>query len=147
MHVFIALLVLLLACAVLFDVRRRRIPNWLTLGGLIVGIVLSLVLGDIKSSLLALAIATPIFWVFWDAKMIGGGDHKLIMAVSVFIGYPAVIPLLLATGIFGGVLSLVAVFIRAERPWRWKKIRLLFKTTSIPYSVAIALGAVTALLL
>lgn len=130
-----------LALAVFFDVRTRRIPNWLTLGGAATALLLGTVLGGVRgleSGFFGALIAGAVGLVFWLGRTIGGGDHKLLIGVGAFVGRELVVPSLLGIGLAGGILALFwLIFLRLR----------LVKTKRMPYSIAIAAGALGAPLL
>jgi prepilin peptidase CpaA len=139
--VSLSLLVILIIATVI-DVRRQSIPNWLTFGGMVLGVIAQTVVNGrlgLEQSVLGLFIATGIAGVVWIPRMIGGGDHKLLMAIGAFVGSSLIIPVLLYTAIVGGVQALVWVAIakyrHADQPWSG-----LFRATRMPYSIAIAMG-------
>ena len=76
------------ACALVasvFDVRSRKIPNFITFPAFAFGLVLHLVLGGWRQLLTALAagvICGVLFFLFYVAGGMGAGDVKLIMAVG-----------------------------------------------------------------
>jgi prepilin peptidase CpaA len=84
------LLVLLLAAAV-FDVLYRRIPNWLTVGGVALGIAMNTLIGSPEAglgfSLLGLAVAFGIYAAFFALHYMSGGDVKLMAAVGALVGW------------------------------------------------------------
>lgn len=161
----IALIVLSLIAA-WWDIRHRRIPNWLTLSGLAIGLALRTPAGlgsvtmGIIGAFLAFALALPLFAV----GGLGGGDVKLLAAVGAFLGPAQLALALVVMALAGGVMAAVAVI----RHRAYKKTLLNLKTIlssgfgagkrrqkgtlvvptvrspdalTIPYGVAIALGA------
>ena len=82
-----AFVAILVAAAVL-DLRTGRIPNKLTLGGLVAGLLLRAFGGieplahGVLGAGLALLIALPFFAV----RALGGGDAKLLIVVGAFMG-------------------------------------------------------------
>lgn len=71
----------LLFCAAVIDWWCLRIPNWLTIPGIITGLILQGVFG-LEGFLLALFLAGSITLLgLW-----GGGDAKLLMVVGAFLG-------------------------------------------------------------
>jgi len=80
------------ACAMagsVFDVKSRRIPNFITIPGFLFGLCLHLALGGWKQLLSALAagiICGFVFLVFYIAGGMGAGDVKLMMAVGSIAG-------------------------------------------------------------
>ena len=104
----VALSIAVAACA--FDLRTRRIPNWLTFGGAAAGFVFHLVTGGMSglegsAAGWALGIAlllTP----YWLGGM-GAGDVKLVGALGAWLGPVDTFWLGMYTGISGAVAALV----------------------------------------
>ncbi len=92
-----------------FDVRSRRVPNFLTLPGIVCGLMLHLAFGGwAQLGLAAVAglICGLIFLIFWLAGGMGAGDVKLITAVACLAGLSHAVPLLILTALAGGVMAL-----------------------------------------
>jgi prepilin peptidase CpaA len=103
------LLVLVLLVASWTDVRSRRIPNWLTIGGAIAGLAVRgwagpgpLVDGALGVGL-GLLLAAPFFAI----GALGGGDAKLLMAVGAFMGPADLARASLLIAVVGGLVALV----------------------------------------
>ncbi|MBP5787538.1 MAG: prepilin peptidase [Kiritimatiellae bacterium] len=148
----------LLAFACYGEIKSRRIPNWLTLGGIALGLGAAAIEGGwvgLKDSALGLAIAGGLFLPFCLLGVVGGGDMKLMAAVGAITGWPMVLRVLCNTCIAGG---LIAVAIMA-----WKGILLttmanvfrimvgmskrntgLRNPPMVPYALAITLGTLVA---
>lgn len=100
-------LALVLSLAVVFDLRERRIPDSLTVGGLIAALVLCLVtdpaLGTrgLVGAGMGMAVAIPLFAI----GALGAGDGKLLIAVGALLGIGELPIALLATAITGGIMS------------------------------------------
>jgi prepilin peptidase CpaA len=90
------------------DLRNRRIPNWLTLPSIVLGLSLHLAFNGwrgLGQSAAAGLIAGVIFVIFWLAGGMGAGDVKLITAVASIAGLSQVAWLLALTAIAGGVMA------------------------------------------
>lgn len=92
------------------DLRERRIPNWLTVPGLFVGILLHAWLGGWRGALtslegagLALVILLPLVLV----RGLGAGDWKLMGAVGAFLGPWMMVFVLVASAFVTGLVSMV----------------------------------------
>jgi prepilin peptidase CpaA len=147
------------------DLRSRRIPNALTAGGLFAALVLRafLGLGALCAGFVGAGIALAIMLPLFAMRGVGGGDAKLMIMVGAFLGPKGFFVALLATGIVGGAMSLVAASrSRVILPvvlntggllkWVFTLGRRGERTTlvspgvvSVPYGVAIAIGSVVAL--
>lgn len=143
------LLIVILIVAVVFDVHTRRIPNILTIGGIFAGVILNAAFGGshgFLQSIYGLAIMTLVGGFFWASRLIGGADHKLLMAAASFAGYSLTIFLMPSVAIVGGLQAIV--WIMATRiKGNNQSWRELAKTMRIPYSVSIAIGTIATLLL
>lgn len=83
-------LIALAVGAGVMDLRSRRIPNWLTAGGALAGLVLSGVAGDgaLLRSLWGLAAALGIGVGLYALKALGAGDAKFLAAIGAWAGWP-----------------------------------------------------------
>lgn len=91
------------------DYRSRRIPNWLTVPSILLGLVLHRTLNgwfDMATAALAGLIAGGIFLIFLLAGGMGGGDVKLIAAVCCLAGISHTMSILIATSLLGGVFAI-----------------------------------------
>jgi prepilin peptidase CpaA len=135
------LLILLLAAALVAaavgDLKRRIIPNRLN-----AAIALGAVAFWFASGLdpwpdmaLRIGVAAAVFALFSGAfalGMMGGGDVKLLGALALWLPPAAVLFLLTAMSLAGGVLT-IAMYAR-------HKLRRSSHTLEVPYGVAIAFG-------
>ncbi len=101
--------VAVLTVATFTDLRSRRIPNWLVLPFLVVGIVVSTwVLGwtGLEKSLEGLGLGLLLFGILaWMGGM-GMGDVKLCAAIGAWLGPHQLILALVLTGMAGGLMAL-----------------------------------------
>jgi prepilin peptidase CpaA len=114
----------LLICACVFavvgsleDVRSRKIPNRLTYFGVIAALCLRLfVLGwpGLRDGLIGTLTGGGIFFFLFLLGGMGGGDVKLMAAVSGFAGVTQIVNLLIATAIGGGAIA-IAVMLYQQR--------------------------------
>lgn len=104
-------LALTLGAAVITDLRRRTIPNVLSMGGLVAALLIRGMLGwpDLLSGLGAAVLAFAFALPFFAAGGLGGGDVKLMAAAAAFLGVERLIPGLLVMAVTGVVMALVAV--------------------------------------
>ena len=104
--------VLLAAAAGWTDWRSRRIPNWLTVPGLVLGVVVnSLVSGwpGAKAALLGALLGLALLLPFVLVRSLGAGDWKLVGALGAFLGPEHLIAVLLGAILVAGVMAVVLV--------------------------------------
>ena len=71
------------------DWRSRRIPNWLTVPGFALGVMLSTKSdgwSGLKTSLLGTGLAFALLLPFWLLKSLGAGDLKFAAALGAYTG-------------------------------------------------------------
>jgi prepilin peptidase CpaA len=109
------LLVMLLTAAV-FDVLYRRIPNWLTVSGVVLGILVNTVIGPpvagLVFSLAGLGVAFAIYVALYALRAMGAGDVKLMAAVGALVGWERWFGIFFVTALIGGVMALILVVSR-----------------------------------
>src|SRR5262249_52105943 len=95
-----------ISCAT--DVRSRRIPNVLTFGAAIAGVVFHATWGDgALFSVGGWAVAAAAFMIPFALGGLGAGDVKLLGALGAWLGPRLALWLALYTGVAGGVLSVI----------------------------------------
>lgn len=158
------------ACALLasvFDVRSRKIPNFITFPAFALGLLLHLVLNGWRGMLTALAaglICGVVFFLFYVAGGMGAGDVKLIMAVGCIAGLSHIAYILVLTAISGGIMAVVLALVRGRFQETLLNVGEIAshhreaglqphpdlnldnaKTLRLPYALAIASGTVITL--
>jgi prepilin peptidase CpaA len=152
---------LLLALCAYWDVRYRRIPNWATLPGAVLGLGMnSLFLGwqGTKASGLGLLVGFGALLVLFVLGWMGGGDVKLMAAVGALKGFPFIVGALFYSLLVAVVIG-VALLIWNRRVLRTVKnmffvmgsrvTKLIPKqnidkeqTQKLPFGLAIVLGTI-----
>jgi prepilin peptidase CpaA len=155
------------AAGSVFDVRTRRIPNFITLPGFVLGLLLHQALGGWRQLLSALAaglICGAVFLVFYLAGGMGAGDVKLMMAIGSIAGLPHVAYLLALTAIAGGLMAVGLALVRGRLQQTIMNVGELAahhrhqglqphpdlnlgnaQTLRLPYGLAIAAGSILTL--
>lgn len=103
------LAVFLAAWAGAMDWRYRRIPNWLTVPGLLAGIAVNTFMRGwpgAKSSLLGAGLGLLVLLPFVLIKALGGGDWKLIGAVGACLGPTRLIAVLIGSIFVAGIMAI-----------------------------------------
>lgn len=111
-HTDIAFSAVALGCAALacsYDVRTRRIPNWLTGPAAAAALLVHLAWGGWASfgaAAVAGLVAGAVMLLFFLAGGMGAGDVKLMTAAACFTGLQPLGTLLLTTALAGAVCAL-----------------------------------------
>ncbi len=107
------LLVLLVAVAGIYDLRYRRIPNWLTVSGVVLGVGMNTFLYEmpgLKFSLWGFGVALAVYLPLYAIRAMGAGDVKLMAAVGALVGGPwNWLAVFAITAILGGVVAVLLV--------------------------------------
>ena len=102
-------MLVVLGVATVTDLRSRRIPNWLVLPFLVVGITVSCWLhgwSGLEHSLAGMALGAFLFGILGLMGGMGMGDVKLCAAIGAWIWPGQLITALVLTGIVGGIMAL-----------------------------------------
>ncbi len=94
------------------DWRSRRIPNWLTVTGFVIGVSVNSLTGGwggLKTSLLGAGLGLLVLLPFVFLRSLGAGDWKLAGALGAFVGWEAMVTLLVGSIFVAGVMALVLV--------------------------------------
>jgi prepilin peptidase CpaA len=148
-------------CAGVLDWRSRRIPNWLTIPGLAVGVAVNSALagwGGFRSALLGTALALGVLLPFVLVRSLGAGDWKLAGALGACLGPRQLISVLLTTVWVAGAMALGVVIYKGRVKQTLRNIAHLLaaffrlrmpasevsvddpRSTTIPFGVAMALA-------
>jgi len=116
MPVLLKLVLILTAlAAACYDLRVRRIPNWISLSGIVLGAGLNTYFEGPEGAVTAaggLLVALCIYIPLYALKGMGAGDVKLMAAVGAIAGPRNWFTIFLATAILGGIASLALVLWR-----------------------------------
>jgi prepilin peptidase CpaA len=139
---------LVMAAAMISDVRQFRIPNSysLVLAGIYPfaawsgGLAGQVILLSLAAGVVVLLVGIGLFAL----NLFGGGDVKLLAAATLWTGLPLLLNFVLYTALLGGALALVILIFRklplAERlPLAFLR-RQHRETNDIPYAVAIGIA-------
>jgi len=151
--VFVAALLGLVLFAAFSDIGSMTIPNWVSIA-LALAFPIAALSADMSWGAIGLhaGVGALVFlagFALFAMGVLGGGDVKIIAAVSVWTGASALAPFAFWTTAAGGVLALALLLARkAAAPGETRPAflnRLLDPARGIPYAVAIAVGAIASL--
>jgi prepilin peptidase CpaA len=154
----LAVLAGLIACG--FDLKWRKIPNWLTISALILGLGGHAVFGweSGAGALWGCLTGLVLLAIPFIAGGIGGGDVKLMMALGAFLGVVRIFWVFVYAGIAGGMISLLYLVRQLGISGAFLRLRLMLEipsgrqqketpirtvtghTVTLPYAVAIFCG-------
>lgn len=106
--------------AAVTDIRRRRIPNWLSAGTLVLAFILNALicypapLEGVWISAKGFALAFGLNLVMYLLRMTGAGDVKLMAAIGAMVGCTDFIGIFILNALIGGVLALVLVAVKGR---------------------------------
>jgi prepilin peptidase CpaA len=106
------LLLVVVAIAGFYDLRFRRIPNWLVLIGLVVGIGLNSFLFEwagLQRALLGMGLALLVYFPLYLLRAMGAGDAKLMAAVGSILGPGNWLAVFVLTSVLGGLVALIVL--------------------------------------
>lgn len=128
-----------------FDLRRRRIPNFLSLGGALVALGWlathgsSLLAGTPGEVALAFALALLLTVPAYAAGWLGAGDVKFLAAFALMSGWQSLLVVVVVAGLVSAAFALLA---RGAAGYGWLADQT--RKRHLPMGVFLALGMLVA---
>jgi prepilin peptidase CpaA len=91
------------------DWRTRRIPNWLTVPGFLIGVSVNVLANGwagLKTSLFGAGLGLLLLLPFVFLRSLGAGDWKLAGALGAFVGWEGLVDLLMGSVFVAGIMAL-----------------------------------------
>jgi len=146
--------------AIVDDVSRRRISNWIPGSAFVAGLILQTIQGGWRgagAALLGTAAGAGVFLIFYLMGGMGGGDVKLMAGFGAVLGVQRLLEAALWTAGCGGLMAALVIAAGSVRGiWRSRSSanpkgsqdgplggsdsKRKLKAESIPYAPAIAAG-------
>jgi prepilin peptidase CpaA len=159
---------IVLCLSLIADIKKGKIYNWITLPAIVLGLGLSVILykwGGLKSSAIGLGVGFGAFLIIYlFLGGLGGGDVKLMGAIGAISGYPFILGVMFYSILVGAIMAIAKViwkkkFLKTTKNVLWyflsRVSRFHFAKThldpkeqdTIPFSIAIVLGTIWAILM
>ena len=153
--------ILICSVAAVTDIRSRRIPNWLTYSGMLLGMGYHTMVNGAQGLFFGAAglfLGLALLIVFYLAGGMGAGDVKLMGAVGALLGPKGVFIAFIFTALVGGIYAIILLLVRFRVGGTVIRLNTMFsslrcgtsltaasagtneKTTVLDYGVAIAIG-------
>jgi prepilin peptidase CpaA len=153
---------LILVIAAVTDLQSRRIPNWLTLPAIPMGLAAQIIYGDgFWAGLFGACAGFIALFALFAIGAGGGGDVKLFTAVGSFVGIHNVVVVFVLVAMLGGIAAVfvalragalgrvlrnTASIVMSAGRGRWSELRQRSDLNrpgalSLPYGAVIAAGA------
>ena len=110
-----AVLAALVITAAVYDLRFRRIPNWLNLSGVLLGLGLNTHrsgMQGLRMAAFGLLLAFFVNLLFYVIHALGAGDVKLFAAIGALIGPDGWIAIFILSALVGGVLAVILIVVK-----------------------------------
>ena len=158
----------LLAIAIWFDIKSRRIPNWVVLTGLIASFCIAVIFDGTGLTAWGLGLVTglTVFFPLYLFRAMGAGDVKLMAMIGAFVGPLSAIGVALTSLVAGGLLAIAVAIFTGAFTLMMNNVKFMLtgalmkvilsgagvsedpvSAGSVPYAVAISAGTITYLLL
>jgi prepilin peptidase CpaA len=170
MSIFLVLAAVAVALiALATDLRTRRIPNWLTAGGALVGLAANILLQSawagpssplsggvfaVLGAVLGFGLLFPFYLIRVKGlgHAIGAGDVKLIGALGAIVGPQIVISVVVFSALAGAIQSIIILVNQRRLMLLLRQTLLLHAAPALssgkaPYAVAIAAGVFLSMIL
>lgn len=107
-----ALILLAVTTAGFFDLRWKRIPNWLVLATIVLSLTWHAAVGGLSGlwmSVAGLLVGTAILFPFFLIRGMGAGDVKFFGALAAAVTYKYVFTVLFFSAIIAGAMALMRI--------------------------------------
>jgi prepilin peptidase CpaA len=139
----------IISLAAYFDIKERRIPNWVVLVGFTGGVVLSALQGSAQLifSVASFFIGIVALLIPFAFGWMGAGDVKLFAAVGSLLGYPRLPRVFFYSCLVAGSIALLALALGYARQLSfrnfWTDCKFMFLTvpTALPKSIPLESSA------
>lgn len=117
MELYFYILFVLILIAFYLDVRYEKIPNWLTVSSVGIGIIYHIIINGMQGlifSMLGLLVGGGILLFLYLFKGVGAGDVKLFAAIGAISGMHFTLYALMYSIIFAGLIAVIILLFRRD---------------------------------
>ena len=120
--------------ASIYDFKYKIIPNKLTVSFFLISLIINIVFYDqnilsfFKSFVFSFVLFLPLYYL----KIFSGGDYKMVISISAFLGLNMLVDFLLLAVLFTGFLALVGTFINNKYKSVFNNLKIIFLTFFYP---------------
>lgn len=141
--------------AMITDIRFRRIPNWLTAGSVVLGLLLQARASGLEGLAMAIfgtCLGLSVLFPFYLLRVMGAGDVKLLAGLGALVGPHTLVSIVIFSALAGGVIAAIMLARRGRLLLTLRSMLLRQSPPSLsgataPYAVAIAAGTYLSLVL
>jgi prepilin peptidase CpaA len=141
--------------AMVTDIRSRRVPNWLTGGSVLLGLLLhgrSSGLDGLAMAIFGTCLGLSVLFPFYLLRVMGAGDVKLLAGLGALVGPRMLVSIVIFSALAGGVIAAIMLARRGRLLLTLRSMFLRQSPTGLsgvtaPYAVAIAAGTYLSLVL
>ncbi|MCL7748017.1 A24 family peptidase [Halalkalibacter alkaliphilus] len=117
MELYYYLLALFVIIAFYTDVKNSKIPNWLTMSGVLAGLLYHLIFNGFDGllfSILGLVVSGGILLLMYVFKALGAGDVKLFAAIGAIAGLHFSLYAIMYSIVFAGFIGVFILLFRKD---------------------------------
>jgi prepilin peptidase CpaA len=104
---FTGFIVVFMLLVVSWDLLYRRIPNAITVTGVVAGLTFHAMTHSLASALIGAGAGFVVGFVLFYVSAVGAGDLKLLVAMGALLGFELWLPAMVATILAAGAIGLV----------------------------------------
>ena len=140
-------LVLVVSIGSVYDIKTRKIPNWLNFGTVLIVILFGLIsfkMDIVLNALIGFFVGILLLLIPYLTGTMGAGDVKLLGALGAIVGFKNIILIFLYTAVSGGVVGIIWLMFNPERLkfliTTGQVLPAIDKKQKLPYGTVIFLG-------
>lgn len=111
------ILVMLVVLSIIFDLTRKKIPNFITFPVILWGLLTYIIFGGfegLKFSMIGFLVGLGIFLIPFILGGMGGGDVKMMAAIGALKGWKFVLYTAVYAGLIGGILVIIYLIYKKQ---------------------------------